>query len=225
MKDLTPPTRMPAENRLAMPVQNLSQDYHDVRAPGILPSRAALWRLATFVPAVLTTLALIAAFTDWFSRGGLDLFEVFLIGMIAITFFWISLSVSTVTVGVINLLRGVDTVENGDVTPQTVALLVPAYNEVPWDVFGNAQAMLLELDGIAHQHDYALFFLSIHATRISRRRNCWPTKPCARSFPITSNSITADGPTTRTARPAILPIGWSVGAAVTMLCWCSTLTV
>jgi len=41
-----------------------------------------------------------------------------------------------------------------------VALLVPIYNEVPWDVFGNACAMLEALDAHQTQHRYTLFILS-----------------------------------------------------------------
>ncbi len=151
---------MPPERPLVMPVQNLRQPYRDGAAPQEMPASARLWRWATFLPAVITTLALIAAFTDWFVMDGLSGFEILLIGLIAVTFFWISLAVSTVTVGVFNLFTNKPTPETAPVTPQNVALLVPAYNEIPWDVFGNACAMLEELDALEHGHSYALFILS-----------------------------------------------------------------
>lgn len=151
---------MPPERHLRMPIQNLQRPYRDGAAPAEVEPSARLWRWATFLPAILTTLGLIAAFTDWFVMDGLSSFEALLIGLIAVTFFWISLAVSTVTVGVYHLFTNKAEPETGAVTPQKVALLVPAYNEIPWDVFGNACAMLEELDARDHGHEYALFILS-----------------------------------------------------------------
>ncbi|ABD56116.1 glucans biosynthesis glucosyltransferase MdoH [Jannaschia sp. CCS1] len=151
---------MPSEARLPRPIQNLRAPYQDVRAPGLGRGRAGLWRLATFLPAFVTTFGLVAAFTNWFVMGGLTGFEMVLIALIAITFFWISLSVSTVTVGILRLI-----LTRKRAAPETgpamdVALLVPCYNEVPWDVFGNACAMLEALDARPTQHRYTLFILS-----------------------------------------------------------------
>ncbi|MBL4627445.1 MAG: glucans biosynthesis glucosyltransferase MdoH [Roseicyclus sp.] len=151
---------MPPDMALARPIQNLGRPYHDVTAPGLGAGRAGLWRLATFLPAFATTLGLVAAFTNWFVMGGLTGFEMALISLIAITFFWISLSVSTVCVGLLRLFF-----TRKGATPATgpsmdVALLVPCYNEVPWDVFGNACAMLEALDAHTTDHRYTLFILS-----------------------------------------------------------------
>lgn len=152
---------MPPEQPLDHPKQDLARAYFDGRAPALTPKRGTgLWRLATFVPAVLTTFGLIAVFTDFFAMDGLTGFEAGLIGLIAVTFFWISLSVSTVTVGVLNLMRGPGDVARNPVTPTKTALLVPVYNENPVDVFGNASAMLAELKNAPHVHDYTLFILS-----------------------------------------------------------------
>jgi membrane glycosyltransferase len=152
---------MPPEQPLAHPVQNLRADYRDGTAPALSARPMALgWRLATFLPAILTTSALIAAFTDWFAMDGLSGFETLLIALIAITFFWISLSVSTVTVGVLNLMRRPEKLAETPIKPTNVALLVPAYNEVPWDVFGNACAMLDALERADTPHSYSLFMLS-----------------------------------------------------------------
>ncbi len=152
---------MPPEKPLAHPVQNLRKTHRDETAPGSASAPEAIgWRWATFLPAFLTTFGLIAAFTDWFAMDGLSAFEAVLIGLIAVTFFWISLSVSTVTVGIVNMLRTVhhDTGDGG--TPMKVALLVPVYNEVPADVFGNATAMLSQLAQTQTAHEYSLFILS-----------------------------------------------------------------
>ena len=47
-----------------------------------------------------------------------------------------------------------------DVKGIDVALLVPIYNEVPPDVFGNAVAMLHDLAARNGPHNYTLFVLS-----------------------------------------------------------------
>ncbi|MCY4334514.1 MAG: glucans biosynthesis glucosyltransferase MdoH [Litoreibacter sp.] len=152
---------MPPERPLAHPKQDLRRAYRDGQAPGVgTGGRVWLWRLMTFVPAILTTMGLIAVFTDFFAMDGLNAFETALIALVAVTFFWISLSVSTVTVGIFNLLRPVRASRPGAVTPLKTALLVPVYNENPGDVFGNAAAMLTQLSARAHMHDYTLFILS-----------------------------------------------------------------
>ena len=152
---------MPPEQPLAHPKQDLREVYRDGQAPELGPrAEAAFWRLATFLPAVLTTAGLIAAFTDFFAMDGINWFEAGLITLVAITFFWISLSVSTVTVGIVNLMRGAPKQARRAAEPLKTALLVPVYNENPVDVFGNAAAMLGQLARRAHLHDYTLFILS-----------------------------------------------------------------
>ena len=153
---------MPPESPLERPIQNLFAPYRDKDAPGVTSAPGiGLWRLATFLPAIASTGVLIAAFVDWFGTEGLTTFEGFLIALVAMTFFWIALSVSTVTVGIINRLRDRKVVdESAPPAPLKVALLVPIYNEVPWDVFGNAVAMLEELEERDCVHDYTLFILS-----------------------------------------------------------------
>ncbi len=153
---------MPPEAPLDHPIQNLAAPYRDGTAPELAANRPAVqwWRALTFLPAILTTAALIAVFTDFFAMDGLNLFEGILIGLIAMTFFWISLSVSTVTVGILNMIRGRPAATQTNIAPMEVALLVPVYNEVPSDVFGNACAMLDELETLDHAHRYRLFVLS-----------------------------------------------------------------
>ncbi|GFE63922.1 glucans biosynthesis glucosyltransferase MdoH [Litoreibacter roseus] len=152
---------MPPLCPMERPIQDLHADYHDDDAPALAKGTATGWRLATFGPACVTTLALLAAFTDWFAMDGLTGFEGALIGLIAITFFWISLSVSTVTVGLVRLFwRRPAIVAVGPIDPLEIALLVPVYNEVPAEVFGNACAMLEELSRADHPHHFTLFVLS-----------------------------------------------------------------
>ena len=152
---------MPPHQPLAHPKQDLARAYRDGQAPALeVKKHTRLWRLATFAPALLTTMGLITVFTDFFAMDGLTWFETALITLIAVTFFWISLSVSTVTVGVFNLMRRPAQAARRAVSPMKTALLVPVYNENPVDVFGNASAMLAELKTAAHPHDYTLFILS-----------------------------------------------------------------
>jgi membrane glycosyltransferase len=171
---------MPVERPLAMPRQSLRAAHRDAAAPGFAPDpRARARRFFTFGSALLTTLALIGVFTDLFQIGGLNGFEAALIGLIALTFFWIALSVATSTVGTVRRLRraraGADAAAEPP-EPLDVALLMPIHNEVPWDVFGNAAAMLEALgagagDGVVdgaldgaqgpgRGHRYAFFVLS-----------------------------------------------------------------
>lgn len=153
---------MPPERPLAHPVQDLGRAHRDDTVPVAASPAPDVtgWRWATFLPAILTTVGLIAAFTDWFAMDGLSGFEAVLIALIAVTFFWISLSVSTVTVGVVNMLLPKPAHSDGAGPPLEVALLVPVYNEAPEDVFGNASAMLQELASHKTGHSYALFILS-----------------------------------------------------------------
>ncbi|MEM7721773.1 MAG: glucans biosynthesis glucosyltransferase MdoH [Pseudomonadota bacterium] len=153
---------MPPRAPLYRPIQALNRPYRDKNAPGARGSvRARVFRVATFLPALATTLALVAVFTDWFAMDGLTGFETALIAILAITVFWIALSVSTATVGLATLvLKPREAVPDRAATPMDVALLVPVYNEAPADVFGNAAAMI---EGLARQntaHRYTLFVLS-----------------------------------------------------------------
>ncbi|MEJ6396321.1 glucans biosynthesis glucosyltransferase MdoH [Yoonia sp. 208BN28-4] len=155
------PSAMPPVAPLSRPIQALDQDYAGDKAPlARARSTTRIWRYATFLPAVTATLALIAAFTDWFAMDGFSAFEGVVIGLIAFTFFWIALSVSTAVMGIATLYLSRPKDAGGPVAPMDVALLVPVYNENPVDVFGNAAAMLAALDAEDTPHRFALFILS-----------------------------------------------------------------
>ena len=98
----------------------------------------------------------------WLAKGGVTALEAMVVGLVALTFIWVSLSVTTVSLGlvrrVINPCRTKLGRDRG--SAQSIALLVPIYNEVPWDVFGNASAMLKELHQGPNKDRYTLFILS-----------------------------------------------------------------
>ncbi len=167
MKNTTDPQNhpwMPAHNSVEMPQQDFSISYRDTAAPDHrIPSQNWLSRTLTFGSAILTTLLLLAAFTDWLSTGGFGALEYLLIVMVGLTFFWISLSVSTALIGLVSfrLKRRTETTGNLSPTPKLdVALCIPIYNENPSDVFGNAAAMIEELHQTDTTHRFSLFILS-----------------------------------------------------------------
>ncbi len=163
LRPISPVAWMPDPAPLAQPVQDLRAAYRDGAAPELAPPSLGvrLWRAATFLPAILITTGLIAVFTDFFAMNGLSASEAILIGLVALTFFWISLSVTTVSVGIFNLLRRTPkALAAQTIEPLNVALLVPIYNESPADVFGNACAMIEELHAAGARHDFALYILS-----------------------------------------------------------------
>ena len=124
--------------------------------------RNTAWRFAAFAPALLITLVLSTAIAMWLAKGGVTALEAMVVGLVALTFIWVSLSVTTVSLGlvrrVINPCRTKLGRDRG--SAQSIALLVPIYNEVPWDVFGNASAMLKELHQGPNKDRYTLFILS-----------------------------------------------------------------
>ncbi|MEP1587502.1 glucans biosynthesis glucosyltransferase MdoH [Tateyamaria sp.] len=150
------PRNMPQPAPLAMPEQDFSAAPQVSRAAR--NKRDPLWRIAVFVPALVTTGLMIWAFHGLFEPSGMTTLEYFLLALIGLTFVWVTLAVSTVTVGLLGRLEAEE--KTAQAAPLDVALLVPVYNETPWDVFGNAEAMLNDL---AHQtggHRYSLFVLS-----------------------------------------------------------------
>ena len=147
---------MPPAAPLAMP----EQDFF--AAPDITcreqTRRDPIWRIAVFVPALITTGAMIWGLHGLFATAGMSTLEHVLLTLIGLTFVWVTLAVSTVTVGLFGRLDQAQKPVQG--APMDVALLVPVYNETPWDVFGNAAAMLNDLARQKGGHRYSLFVLS-----------------------------------------------------------------
>lgn len=120
------------------------------------------WRVALFVPALIATALLVMGIHRWLAEAGMTGLEWVLLTLIGVTFIWVTLSVSTVGIAIAGLLAREDanTRKRSEVVPMDVALLVPIYNEVPSDVFGNASAMLDDLARRASLHRFTLFVLS-----------------------------------------------------------------
>ncbi|MEL6451489.1 MAG: glucans biosynthesis glucosyltransferase MdoH [Pseudomonadota bacterium] len=162
---MTQPRDMPAAAPMAMPAQDFSQAP---QAP--VPARDRqnpIWRLAVFVPALAITGLMVWALQGLFASGGMSSFEYILLTLIGMTFVWVTLSVSTAAVGLAGRaglarqsVADADPVAQDTAHPLDVALLVPIYNETPWDVFGNAAAMLQDLTRQRGGHRYTLFVLS-----------------------------------------------------------------
>ncbi|PSL19065.1 glucans biosynthesis glucosyltransferase MdoH [Shimia abyssi] len=150
----------------AAPLPMARQDFGEVPAQGVSSQSASrsdqLWRLAAFAPAIMVAFALSAGIAQWFAKGGVSLAEAMVVALVGVTFVWISLSVSTVTLGLVR--RSIGTRPTRHAHPrggaQNVALLVPVYNETAWEVFGNATAMIKELAAGPKTDRFSLFILS-----------------------------------------------------------------
>ena len=152
---------MPAPAPLAMPVQDFGTAPVP-RTPLVAKNRRVwLWRAAAFMPALVMTVAFIWAQTTALSRGGLSWIETLHLFLSGFAFLWIAISVGTAMVGLIYILRALQTPAIPRATPDlTVALLIPIHNEAPSDVFGNAAALLADLRGRPDARRFSLFILS-----------------------------------------------------------------
>ncbi|WP_170438090.1 glucans biosynthesis glucosyltransferase MdoH [Ruegeria arenilitoris] len=152
---------MPPEAPLAMPEQDFGAGFRDAQAPAdARRSSAGLWRALAFSPAMAASVALLWVMADWFDAEGINVVEAILLALISFNFFWISFTVCTVLLGMVSLARQERPVRQGRAQPLRVALLMPVYNEVPWNVLGNGRTMLEELRARGGKHHYAMFILS-----------------------------------------------------------------
>ncbi|MGV6802652.1 MAG: glucans biosynthesis glucosyltransferase MdoH [Ruegeria sp.] len=152
---------MPPRAPLAMPEQDFGTGFRDAQVPfSRITASAGLWRTLAFSPAMVATLTLVWVMADWFDDQGINLIEAILLGLISFNFFWISFTVCTVLLGMVSLSRQNHPTRQARPQPLRVALLMPVYNEVPWNVLGNARSMLEDLRIRGGQHHYAMFILS-----------------------------------------------------------------
>lgn len=74
------------------------QKTHFAPAPSL---QQAFWRALAFAPPLSLSAVLILGFANWFSAGGVMILEAVLIALVGLTFVWVSLSVSSVLIGVL----------------------------------------------------------------------------------------------------------------------------
>ncbi|MEM8980069.1 MAG: glucans biosynthesis glucosyltransferase MdoH [Pseudomonadota bacterium] len=130
-----------------------------------LPSwRVSAWRSLAFGPALALSIVLSTALARGFTSGGISAFEALIVVLVGVSFVWVALSVSTALIGLARRAFAPCTPRfspsRGLAKEPKVALLMPIYNEVPWDVFGNASAMLAELTQGRSADRFTFFVLS-----------------------------------------------------------------
>ncbi len=151
---------MPSRAPLPMAPQDFAM-APDVQSTAPARSQSG-WRWAAFGTALTLTSLLSLGITGLLARGGLTITEVVIVALVGLTFIWVCLSCVTVALGLMQRLLAPcrSRVARRTAPPQTVALLVPIYNEDPAEVFGNAAAMLQELAQGRSEDTYTLFILS-----------------------------------------------------------------
>ncbi|WP_341368521.1 glucans biosynthesis glucosyltransferase MdoH [Yoonia sp. BS5-3] len=154
---------MPARAPLAMSPQTFSKVTHK-RDIGASPGRTGvrLWRLAAFGPTIVLSAMICYWLIQYLSQGGVSKVDAAVVALVALTSLWLIFSVTTACLGLVSfmLTRGRVMRHDPAQIQMDVALLVPVYNEPPWDVFGNASAMLRELANGPGAGRYSLFILS-----------------------------------------------------------------
>ncbi|SLN44078.1 glucans biosynthesis glucosyltransferase MdoH [Pseudooctadecabacter jejudonensis] len=152
---------MPPRAPLAMPAQTFAKTA-PVRAMTRKHHWAdRVWRVSAFIPTLFLTVVLVMSVTTYLGQGGVAVAEGFVLALVALTFIWLAFSVNTACLGLLRvaLVRGTPA-PRAPHSPRDIALLVPVYNETPWEVFGNASAMLKELTTGTQADHYTLFILS-----------------------------------------------------------------
>lgn len=74
-----------------------SEKTHFAPPPSL---QQAFWRALAFAPPLSLSAVLILGFYNWLSEGGVMVLEAVLIALVGMTFIWVSLSVSSVLIGV-----------------------------------------------------------------------------------------------------------------------------
>ncbi len=118
------------------------------------------WRFLAFAPPLTVSLVLVIGFTNWLSSGGVMALEATLIALVAMTFVWVSLSVTSVLIGVLRSLCSAPVAPAPKGQGCDIALTMLTYNEDPVPVFANALAMAESLAKADTNHRFSFFLLS-----------------------------------------------------------------
>ena len=157
----TPLQNMPPLAPLDMPRQDLSEPFSDPEAINPNPlEQTSFYRFVTLLPAVATTLALVAIMVDWFGRDGFVATELIMFVLVAFSAFWIALSVAASTIGLLSGRNYVRPPQSGTKNALNVALLLPVYHENAEAVFGRIRAMQHDLSTMKSNHRFSIFVLS-----------------------------------------------------------------
>ncbi|MEM1317873.1 MAG: glucans biosynthesis glucosyltransferase MdoH, partial [Pseudomonadota bacterium] len=152
---------MPRPAPMAMPEQDLSRPFADPQAPGRKPiCLLRRWaRNAVFWPAFAMVAALIVIFADWFSPEGYTAVELMILTIVALSAFWIAISVTTSMLGLFAPTDDVPPPATAD-NALDIALLMPIYNEDTDAVFSRVRAMVAELARRPSAHRFTFYILS-----------------------------------------------------------------
>ncbi len=161
MQELKIDAQMPQHAPLAMPLQDFAKPFNDPQVNKLTPLKGTyLFRLATFVPAALTSLVLVGIIMDWFENDGFVAIEIAMMALVGFSAFWIALSVASSTIGLFFARESDVAQPAGPSGALQVALLIPVYNEDPDAVFGRLKAMREDLESSKTHHKFGIFLLS-----------------------------------------------------------------
>lgn len=153
---------MPARAPLDMPAQTFAAHGRPRVMLGAPRMRDLIWRLSAFVPTIAVTITLCVYLIDFFAPDGITTIEMVVSGLLTLTVLNLVFAANNACLGAIRMAMtpARPSVPNLASAPRTVALLMPIYNESPWDVFGNAAAILKDLDTGTGVDRFTLFVLS-----------------------------------------------------------------
>lgn len=146
------------------PLEMRQQSFGRADTPRVVTgSRGAkhwIWRAMAFVPTLVVTFAICVSLTRYFGQGGVSVIEAMAVGLIALSTVWLVFAASSACLGMVSFATQHEPrLLRRETETQNIALLVPIYNETPWDVFGNASAMLRDLQEKSPDN-FTLFILS-----------------------------------------------------------------
>ncbi|MBO9475833.1 glucans biosynthesis glucosyltransferase MdoH [Shimia sp. R10_1] len=153
---------MPERAPLAMPSQTFNKVETCRQMETAARASSSFWRIAAFVPTLAITILVCLVFVRYLSQGGVSAIDAAVLALIALSTVWLVFSVTNACLGLVSVAMGSGKIRREGVvsSPSNIALLMPIYNESPWDVFGNASAMMRELAEGPGAERYTLFFLS-----------------------------------------------------------------
>ncbi len=164
LTDLSP-RYLPAEMRLAMPVQDLRARQGRTGQPLSSPGRIGLRRAFVIGPAILMTAAAAREMVLVLNVGGVTVLELVILAMFVSLFAWIALAFFTSLVGFFSVLGarpGLDIAPGPDLPmlATRTALLMPVYNEAPARVMAGLQVIHESLVESGQRAQFDIFILS-----------------------------------------------------------------